>query len=174
MIDEIDKKILNILQKNARISNAEIARRVGMAPSGILERMRKLERKGIIQKYEVRLNPKALGLVLTVLIMVKTEERVGSVEIGYELAKISEVQEVYFTAGEYNYLLKARVSDTDALTELLRKFGAIPGVKDTRTTLVLNDIKETLALDLDRVDVARVGGKKGPKKDSCHESEGIS
>ncbi len=149
MIDEVDKKILKILQKNSRISNAEIARQVGMAPSGILERVRKLEKKGIILGYETRLNPKKLGKNLTVLILVKTEDAVGSFEIGEKIARVSEVQEVFYLAGEYNYLVKARVSDTDDLTNLLKKFGALGGVKDTRTTLVLKEILETLEMDLE-------------------------
>ncbi|GAB6886755.1 Lrp/AsnC family transcriptional regulator [Desulfothermus okinawensis JCM 13304] len=153
MIDEIDKKILNLLQNNARISNAEIARRINMAPSGVLERIRKLEKKGVILGYETRLNHKILGLVLTVLILVKTKDAVGSTLIGEEIAKIGEVQEVFYIAGEYNYLVKARISDTDNLKELLKKFGDIGGVVDTRTTLVIDELLETLKLDLDGVEV---------------------
>jgi len=151
MIDEIDKKILNLLQENGRMSNAEIARRLKMAPSGILERIRKLESSGIIENYEVRLDHKKLGLVLTVFILVKTADSVGSTAIGHEIARIEEVQEVFYIAGEFNYLVKARVSHTDALTELLKKFGKIEGVIDTRTTLVLQEILETLRLDLSEV-----------------------
>ncbi len=150
MIDEIDKKILKLLQKNSRISNAEIARQVGMAPSGILERVRKLEKKGIILGYETRLNHKKLGKNLTVLILVKTEDAVGSFDIGERIARISEVQEVFYLAGEYNYLIKARVCDTEDLTRLLKKFGELGGVKDTRTTLVLKEILETLEIDLEQ------------------------
>ncbi len=153
MIDEIDKKNLNLLQNNARISNAEIARRINMAPSGVLERIRKLEKKGVILGYETRLNHKILGLVLTVLILVKTKDAVGSTLIGEEIAKIGEVQEVFYIAGEYNYLVKARISDTDNLKELLKKFGDIGGVVDTRTTLVIDELLETLKLDLDGVEV---------------------
>lgn len=160
MIDEIDKKILNLLQENARISNAEIARRIKMAPSGVLERIRKLEKKGIILGYETRLNHKKLGLVLTVLILVKTKDAVGSSKIGEDIAKINEVQEVFYIAGEYNYLVKARVSDTDSLKELLKKFGDIGGVVDTRTTLVIDELLETLKLDLDGIGVKNKGLRK--------------
>ena len=152
MIDGKDKLILNILQKNCRISNAEIARQVNMAPSAILERVRKLEKKGIIRGYEPRIDPRALGLSLTVVTLVKTEENVGSTRIGLELADIPEIQEVYFTAGEYSYMIKARVADTSALTGLLRKMGAVQGIRDTRTTFVLDTIKEGTGVDLDALD----------------------
>ncbi len=153
MIDEIDKKILKLLQKNARISNAEIARRINMAPSGVLERIRKLENRGIILGYETRINHKKLGMVLTVLILVKTEDSVGSSLIGEKIAEIDEVQEVFYIAGEYNYLIKARVYNTDSLKMLLKKMGNIGGVVDTRTTLVIDELLETLKLDLDSIEV---------------------
>ncbi|WP_028575285.1 Lrp/AsnC family transcriptional regulator [Desulfonatronovibrio hydrogenovorans] len=149
MIDEKDKRILKLLQKNSRISNAEIARRMNMAPSAILERIRKLEKKGIIKGYELRIDPKALGLSLTVITMVRTQEDVGSTRIGQELAMISDIQEVYFIAGEYSYMVKARVADTDALTGLLQQMGEVPGIRDTRTTFVLDTIKEEAGPDLE-------------------------
>lgn len=161
MIDSMDIHILNILQSNGKITNAELARQIGMAPSGVLERVKKLEQKGIIQGYEVRLSPKALGISLSTFILIKTEDAVGSAEIGKQLAKIAAVQEVHWTAGEYNYLVKARVSSTDTLAQLMKKFGEIPGVRDSRTTLVLDTIKETQALSLDYIEYKQP--KKTPK-----------
>ncbi|MFW5730573.1 MAG: Lrp/AsnC family transcriptional regulator [Desulfonatronovibrionaceae bacterium] len=148
MIDEKDAVILNLLQENCRISNAEMARQMGMAPSAVLERVRKLEKKGVITGYQPRLDPRVLGLSLTVLTMVKTEETVGSTGIGEKLARIPAIQEVYFTAGEYSYMIKARVADTEALTRLLTEMGRVPGIKDSRTTFVLETIKESSGLDL--------------------------
>ncbi len=148
MLDSTDIQILNILQENGKITNAELARQIGMAPSGVLERVKKLEQKGIIAGYEVRLNPKALGISLSTFIQIKTSDAVGSSEIGRQLAGIDEVQEVHWTAGEYNYLVKARVSSTETLALLMKKFGEIPGVRDSRTTLVLDTLKETQTLSL--------------------------
>ncbi|RQD62531.1 Lrp/AsnC family transcriptional regulator [Desulfonatronovibrio magnus] len=148
MIDEKDIKILNLLQESCRVSNAEIARRLGMAPSAILERIRKLEKKGVIKGYELRIDPKAIGLTLTVITLIKTDEDVGSTRVGKELAEIQHIQEVYFIAGEYSYMVKARVADTDALTALLQKMGEVQGIRDTRTTFVLNTIKESAGLYL--------------------------
>lgn len=149
MFDGIDIKILNILQEDGKISNADLARRLGMAPSGVLERVRKLESRGVILGFSVRLNPKALGLALSTFIQVKTTDSVGRTDIGHQLADIPEVQEVHWIAGEYNYLVKARISGTDTLGLLMKKFGEIPGVQDSRTTLVLETLKETQTLPLD-------------------------
>ena len=148
MLDSTDIQILNILQGNGKITNAELARQIGMAPSGVLEGVKKLEQKDIIESYEVRLSPKALGISLSTFIQIKTSDAVGSSEIGKQMAEIDEVQEVHWTAGEYNYLVKARVSSTETLAQLMKKFGEIPGVRDSRTTLVLDTLKETQALSL--------------------------
>ena len=144
MIDDIDRAILMLLQENARVSNAEIARRVEMVPSAVFERIRKLEARGLIRGYETRLSPKDLGLGLVAFIYVRGEERVGSMETGELLARIPEVQEVHHIAGEDCYLLKVRAADTDALGRLLReKIGALDQVRSTRTTIVLTTIKES-------------------------------
>jgi Lrp/AsnC family transcriptional regulator, leucine-responsive regulatory protein len=149
MIDDIDGKILSILQNDARTSNAEIARRLAMAPSAILERIRKLETRGLIEGYEARLNPKALEMGLLAFIYVRADERIGSRVIGDELAMIPEVQEVHHIAGEDCYLLKVRVADTNALSDLLRqRLGPIDAIRSTRTTIVLSTIKETAQIPL--------------------------
>ncbi|HEU4783185.1 MAG TPA: Lrp/AsnC family transcriptional regulator [Ktedonobacterales bacterium] len=149
MIDDIDGKILSILQSDARTSNAEIARRLAMAPSAILERIRKLETRGLIDGYEARLNPKALDMGLLAFIYVRADERIGSREIGDELAAFPEVQEVHHIAGEDCYLLKVRVADTNALSDLLRqRLGPIDAIRSTRTTIVLSTIKETAQIPL--------------------------
>jgi Lrp/AsnC family leucine-responsive transcriptional regulator len=149
MIDEIDASILTILQDDARTPNAEIARRVGMAPSAILERIRKLEARGTIQGYETRICPEALGLGLVAFIFVRADERVGQAEAGQQLAALPEVQEVHHVAGEDCYLVKVRVADTTALGRLLREqFGAIACVRSTRSTIVLSTIKESAQLPL--------------------------
>lgn len=147
MIDEIDVEILNIIQNNGKIPNAELARQLGMAPSGVLERVKKLEKEGVIVGYEVRLDPKAVGLALTAFMHLKTADPVGCTTIGDEIAKIDGIQEVHWIAGEYNYLVKARVNSTDGLTVLMKRIGSVPGVQDSRTTLVLGTLKETQTLN---------------------------
>ena len=147
MIDEKDRDILNILQTNSRISNAEVARRIGMAPSAVLERIRKLEDRKIITSYETRLNHEKLGLAMTTFILVRTGEGIGSTEVGKRLGQLPQVQEVHLMTGDFAYLVKVRVRDTLALTKLLETFGTL-GVKDSRTTLALKTVRETLAVDL--------------------------
>lgn len=155
-LDTVDRKILAFLQQDARISNVELARRVGMAPSAMLERVRKLERRKVILGYEARVDPKALNLGLTCFTFVRVEEPVGSTGVGHTLAKIPEVLEVHHTAGQECYLLKVRVADTDHLARLLKRYGLTPAVRDTRTTIVLTTIKETTSLP-----VLSQAGKQG-------------
>jgi Lrp/AsnC family leucine-responsive transcriptional regulator len=149
MIDPTDLAILRRLQANARISNADIARQLDMAPSAILDRIRKLEQRGVITGYLTRIAPAAVGLGLTAFVFVRTEERVGAGTIGAALSRIPEVQEVHHVAGEDCYLLKVRVPDTEALSQLLRdRFGRLKGVQSTRTTVVLSTTKESPQLPL--------------------------
>jgi Lrp/AsnC family leucine-responsive transcriptional regulator len=155
MIDATDLHILTILQSNARTSNADIARQVGMAPSAILERIRKLEQRGIIQGYEARIDPRALGLGMLAYVAVRTDERVGDECAGERLARIPEVQEVHHVAGEDCYLLKVRVRDAKALGRLLQdQIKAVEPVRSTRTTVVLDTLRETSLLPLDEEELA--------------------
>jgi Lrp/AsnC family leucine-responsive transcriptional regulator len=151
MIDSLDAQMLNILQKDGRVSNVDMARELGMAPSAILERKKKLEKSGIIKGYEVRLDAKALGLPLNVFIQVRTEEQVGRTNVGHCLAELPNIQAVHFIAGEYSYMLQARLRDADDLVDLLKSIGDISEVRDTRTILVLDSIKESLCLPVDRL-----------------------
>lgn len=147
-MDEIDLKIIELLQQNSRISNAEIARRVSMAPSAVLERIKKLEEKRIIQEYVARVDPKAVGRGLLAFISVQAE-RCGC-ELGEALAKIPGVLEVHNVAGVDCYLVKVRVRDTEGLGRMLTDdFRSIPGLRSTKTTIVLTSLKETASLPLD-------------------------
>jgi Lrp/AsnC family leucine-responsive transcriptional regulator len=151
LIDDIDRDILAIIRKNARVSNVDIARKVGMAPSAILERIRKLESKGVIEAYETRLSPKALGLGLLAFVFIRAEnDRVGESKTAQALVSIPEVLEVHHVAGEDCFLVKVRTADTESLGRLLReKFGKISTITSTRSTIVLNTMKETAQLPLE-------------------------
>lgn len=146
MIDRINREILSILQKNARTSNAEIARQVGMAPSAVLERIRKLERTGIIQGYEARIDPKALGLGLTAFTKVRVDEAVGSIDTGEDLAAIEGVMEVHYCAGEDHYLLKVRAADPEDMARTLSRIGQLRQARNTNSTIVLRTVKESSSL----------------------------
>jgi Lrp/AsnC family leucine-responsive transcriptional regulator len=149
MIDEMDRRILSLLQQDARLSNAEIARRVGMAPSATLERIRKLEERGVIQGYELRLDPKKLGLGVTAFIFIKTQDKKGEIDTGERLSQHPNVLEVHHLAGEDCYIVKLRASDTEELGRLLRSdFSSIPSVLSTRTTIVLGTLKESARIPI--------------------------
>jgi Lrp/AsnC family transcriptional regulator, leucine-responsive regulatory protein len=149
MIDGIDAEILRILQANARTSNAEIARQVGLAPSAVFERIRKLEERGVIEGYAARVNPKAVDLPLLAFIFVRDEERPGEEHTSQLVSEIPEVLEVHHVAGEDCLLVKVRTADTDALGKLLReRLGRIPTIVTTRTTIVLGTVKESAELPI--------------------------
>jgi len=144
MIDEIDRQILNILQQNARTSNAEIARQIDMAPSAVLERIRRLEARGVIQGYEAKINPEALGMGLLAFVFVASSDMSSEMRTATALAEIPEVQEVHHIAGEDCFVLKVRVPDAKSLGRLLReKISAIGTVRSTRTTVVLETVRES-------------------------------
>ncbi len=148
-IDETDRRILTILQESGRVSNADIARKIGMAPSAVLERVRKLERKGVLKGYEAIVDPKAVGQSLTAFIFVHVNEGVGVTGTGARLAKVPGVIEVHYCAGKDSYLIKVRCEDTDGLARMLGKIGRIESVRDTNSTIVLNTIKESRAIPLE-------------------------
>ena len=149
MIDSIDLEILKILQSNARTSNADIARKVDMAQSGTLKRVRELEERGVVAGYEARLDPAALGLGLLAFVFLRTDEPIGSVETARAIAAFPEVQEVHHIAGEDCLLVKVRAADPTALAGLLReRLGSLERVTSTRTTIVLETVKETGKLPL--------------------------
>jgi Lrp/AsnC family leucine-responsive transcriptional regulator len=147
MIDSIDRSILKLLQENARISNAEIARQVNLAPSAVLKRIKNLEENKIILGYEARIDNTKVGLGMSSFVLVCTGEKPGTLEIGQRIAKLPEVQEVHFTAGDFYYMLKVKLEGPDAHNEFVKKLGEA-GVKDCRTTLVLSTVKETFKLAL--------------------------
>ena len=150
MIDEIDLKILSLIQKSAKTPNAEIARHVEMAPSAVFARTRKLEDRGVIEGYEARLNHRALGLKLVAFVCVYAEEGPGQPDTGQLLAGIPEVQEVYRVAGEDGYLVKVRTTDAEALGRLLQEqVNAIATVRSTKTAIVLQTLKEGRQLPLE-------------------------
>jgi Lrp/AsnC family leucine-responsive transcriptional regulator len=148
-IDSTDRRILDALQRSGRVTQVEIAREVGMAPSAVLERMRKLEARGVIRGYTAILDPKAAGLAMLAFVAVRTTEVAGEDKVGRDLAKVPEVLEVHHVAGDDCFLVKIRSRDAEHLGELLKtRIGRISGVRSTRTTIVLGSLKESQRLPL--------------------------
>jgi Lrp/AsnC family leucine-responsive transcriptional regulator len=152
MLDEISLNILKILQEKARIPNVEVARQVGMAPSGVLERVRKLEKQGYIDGYEVRLNPKRFNRSLVAFVIVYMQKATDEKSVAKSLSIIPEVQEVHYVAGEDAFLVKVRVSDNEGLGQFIRKkVSSLKTVQATRTCVVLSTYKETARIPIDDV-----------------------
>jgi len=148
MLDEISLEILKILQEKARIPNVEVSRQVGLAPSAVLERIRKMEKQGIIDGYEVRLNPEMFNRSQLAFVHVEVTAS-KSEAVGESLATIDEIQEVHFVSGSDCYLVKIRCEDTRALGKLLQeKISTLDGVVTTRTETVLTSVKETSRIQL--------------------------
>ena len=148
-LDRIDLKILNVLQADGRLTNLKLAEAVALSPTAVLARVQRLIRGGYIQGYEARLDPGPLGRKLLAYVFVRSDELPGEALTGDRLAAIPEVLEVHHVAGEDCYLAKVRCSDTEELGRLLRqRFGSIPTVRSTRTTIVLGTLKESGKLPL--------------------------
>ncbi len=151
-MDEIDLNILRILQEKARIPNVEVARQVAMAPSAVLERIRKLEKQGIIDGYEVRLNPDHFARNLVAFIRIAVDAAAGANGVGRALADLADVQEVHYVSGDDGFLVKARVRDPGELDRLVRgRILSIPHVTGTRTAIALSTLKETWRFPVDPV-----------------------
>lgn len=144
-MDQKDRKILALLQQNARMTNVEIARQIDLAPSVTLTRIKKLEEQGVIQGYEAKLNPLALGLDMLAFVLVKV---IGPTDIEGRLVKIPGVQEVHNIAGEDCYLIKVRTRNTEALSRMLKE-NLREDYISTKTIIVLSVLKETNELTLD-------------------------
>lgn len=163
MINDIDKNILNIIQQDARIANAEIARQVGLAPSAVLERVKKLEERGVIRGYLAQIDAAAVDFGLTAFVAVRTHDCCA--ETDKYLAEIPEVLEVHDVAGEDSYLLKVRAKNPEHLAQILRgRLRNVPNVAATKTTVVLNTIKETIALPIEIEETENVAKKRGKNK----------
>lgn len=147
-MDETDLKILALIQPNSFLTNSELAKKVGMAPSAVLERIKKLEQKGIIEGYPTRIKPDALELKLLAYIFIKTSEGPGNASVAKQLTKIPEVLELHHIAGEDCYLAKVRAKDPLSLVHLMREKFKNPHILSTKSTIVLETLKETNQLPI--------------------------
>ena len=144
-LDKIDLNILRELQADGRIKNTELASRVGLSATPCAERVRNLEKLGYIQGYNARLNPKLLDLELLVFVeitLLRTSPDVFE-EFRSAVLDLPQVLECHLVSGNFDYLLKARVADMAAYRQLLGEtLLTLPGVSDSRTYVVMEEIKE--------------------------------
>lgn len=143
-IDATDRKILAVLQRDARASLQAIGTAVGLSPSPCWGRVKKMEEAGVIEGYTVRLSPQALGLGDTVMVQVTLDSHSDNTleKFGEVLATIPEVVEAYLVSGEYDYLLRVVVKDTRDYERLLReKLYKIKGIRHSQSSFVLRTLK---------------------------------
>ena len=143
-LDKIDERILRALQADGRISNLKLAEEVHLSPTAVLERVKRLTRDGYILGYEARLNPAKLGAAMLVFIEVHLDRTVQDVMDTFKAAVQArpEILECHLVAGGFDYLLKTRVRDMAAYRDFLGKvLLSLPGVRETRTYAVMEEIK---------------------------------
>jgi len=148
-IDKIDRRILALLQADGRLSNLKLAEAVHLSPTAVLERVRRLTRDGYILGYEARLDPNKLGAGLMVFVEVLLDRTVQDVMDTFR-ASVQvrpEILECHLVAGGFDYLLKTRVADMAAYREFIGSvIWTLPGVRETRTYVVMEEVKNTAAI----------------------------
>jgi Lrp/AsnC family transcriptional regulator, leucine-responsive regulatory protein len=158
-IDATDRQILELLQENSRITHAEIGRRVGLVPSSVCQRVRRLEQRGIVESYSCVLNGRALDVGLVAFVMIRTNDASTERGAGARLAAMPHVLEVHRVVGDACFIVKTRVRDTEALDAMLQVIATIPSVVSTRTTIVVRTMKETLHLPLAPAGAEQAGAR---------------
>ena len=151
-LDRIDRRILRTLQAEGRISNAELAERIGLSATPCSERVKRLERDGFITGYHARLDPHRLGQSLLVFVEIKLAAKSGRIfeEFKREVLTLPNVLECHLVSGDFDYLIKARIPEMNAYRRLLGDLLlGLPGARESRSYVVMEEIKESLALTID-------------------------
>lgn len=154
-LDKVDRKILRILQENARISNVDLAREVGLSQTPCLNRTKRLEKIGCIEGYTIKIDPDFVGAKLLVFVEIRLDKTSKHVfgDFRIKVRKLPEIMECHLVSGDFDYLLKARVSDMVAYRKLLSEtLLSLPHVNSTRTYMVMEEVKETDNFDIPELD----------------------
>jgi len=150
-IDEKDKQLLSLLQKNCKLSLRELSQITEMRETTIFARIKRLENSGIIKEYRAILDPKSIGKNVLSFILIKYDPSVGikQREVAEKIANLPEIQEVHIIAGDWDMIAKVREKDVEGLGKaVLDKIREIKGVKETVSLIVFESIKETTFLNL--------------------------
>jgi Lrp/AsnC family leucine-responsive transcriptional regulator len=150
-LDRIDRKILQALQADGRISNLKLSEEVSLSPTAVLARVQRLTRAGVILGYEVRLDAERLGAGLMVFVEVLLDKTTPNVFDAFKAAVQvrPEIMECHMVAGGFDYLLKTRMADMNAYREFAGTvLWQLPGVRETRTYAVMEEVKNTTQLPL--------------------------
>ncbi|MBT9290815.1 Lrp/AsnC family transcriptional regulator [Prosthecodimorpha staleyi] len=151
-IDAVDVKILRELQADARLTNAELAARVHLSASPCLVRVRNLEREGLISRYVTLLDPRRIGLGVSVFVQITLERQVEEALERFEraISAYEEVMECYLMTGDADYLIRVVVPDIEALERfIVNQLSKLPGVANIRSSFALKQVKYKTALPLD-------------------------
>lgn len=151
-LDRIDRMILDILQKNGRIAISELAAQVNLSTTPCSERVKRLERDGIIMGYYARLNPELVDKRLLVFLEIKLSAKSGDVfeQVARDLSEITEVLECHLISGDFDYLVKARLKEMSAYRKLLGNIlKKLPASASSHSYVVMEEVKEGLYLDVD-------------------------
>lgn len=154
----MDRQLLALLQADARVTNVELSRTLGLSPPGLQKRVKKLEQRRIVQQYVALLDREALGLDLLCLVNVSLAHHRPGLRARFRdaMRRMPEVLECYFLTGEVDYVVKVVVANHTALEKFLfEKLMSIEGVDRVRTSIVVNEIKASTALPLEAVDGER-------------------
>jgi DNA-binding Lrp family transcriptional regulator len=150
-IDEKDKQLLSLLQKNCKLSLRELSQITEMRETTIFARIKKLEKEGVIKEYRAILDPKAIGKNVLAFVLIKYDPSFGFTqrEVAEKIANLPEIQEVHIIAGDWDMIAKVREKDVEGLGKaVLDKIREIKGVKETVSLIVFESIKETTFLNL--------------------------
>jgi Lrp/AsnC family leucine-responsive transcriptional regulator len=142
-LDAKDRHILALVQHDAKLAQAEIAKRVGLSTAAVNERLRKLDQAGVIRRFTAQVDPRAVGITVTAFVEVFIEHPRFERPFLERVQSLDEVQECHHITGEFSLLLKVRTSDMEGLRDLLlHQLNSMEGVRQTRTIMVLSTVKE--------------------------------
>lgn len=150
-LNRTDRRLLRLLQQDARTSYAELARQVGLSTTPCKERIKRLEREGVIRGYQAILDPDFLDAGLVVFVQIRLSRTSQDIfeEFKHSAFEIPEVQECYLVSGNFDYLIKARVADMNAYRTFLGEtLLTLPGVQESTSYVVMEQVKETLTLHI--------------------------
>ena len=152
-LDRLDRVILSELQTDGRVSNVDLARRINLSPTPCAERVKRLEKEGFIKAYTAILEPRLLQAELLVFVEISLNRTSPGVfaEFKREVVKLPEILECHLVAGSFDYLIKSRVENMGAYRKLLGEtLLTLPGVVDSRTYVVMEELKESHELPIPR------------------------
>ena len=150
MLDPLDKRILSFLQNDSKITIKELSVHLGLSATAVYERIRKMERKGIIEAYTARVNKKLVDLGFVVFCQIKLKEHRHEylVKFEREVIKFKEVLECYNVSGDYDYLLKITVRDMEGYHQFLNdKLTYLDHIGSTHSTFIINEVKNTHTIE---------------------------